>query len=110
MLTGQFFLDWILPEADPEPRIGFSNWWGSRVRGDRKKGRAGKESKLREIVKDREAWRAVVHGVTKSQTQLSDWTTTTNNFPEVPSIYDLDTIYVPICGSQIPCELPWNSK
>ena len=33
-------------------------------------------SKLREIVKDREAWRAVVHGVAKSQTQLSDWTTT----------------------------------
>ena len=28
--------------------------------------------KLREIVKDREAWRAVVHGVTKSWTQLSD--------------------------------------
>ena len=29
-------------------------------------------SKLREIVKDGEAWRAAVHGVTKSQTQLSD--------------------------------------
>ena len=29
-----------------------------------------------EIVKDREAWRAAVHGVTKSQIQLSDWTTT----------------------------------
>ena len=28
--------------------------------------------KLRELVRDREAWRAVVHGVTKSQTQLSD--------------------------------------
>ena len=27
-------------------------------------------SKLREIVKDREGWRAVVHGVTKNQTQL----------------------------------------
>ena len=27
---------------------------------------------LRELVIDREAWRAVVHGVTKSQTQLSD--------------------------------------
>ena len=32
-------------------------------------------SKLQEIVKDREAWRAAVHGVTKNQTQLSDWTT-----------------------------------
>ena len=33
-------------------------------------------SKLREMVKDREAWHAAVHGVTKSQTQLSDSTTT----------------------------------
>ena len=29
-------------------------------------------SKLQEIVKDREAWCAVVHGVTKSQTRLRD--------------------------------------
>ena len=29
-------------------------------------------SKLQEIVKDREAWRAAVHGVTKSGTQLSN--------------------------------------
>ena len=32
-------------------------------------------SKLQEVVKDRGAWCAAVHGVTKSQTALSDWTT-----------------------------------
>ena len=30
-------------------------------------------SELRELVVDREAWRAAIHGVTKSQTRLSDW-------------------------------------
>ena len=29
-------------------------------------------SKLQEMVKERQAWRAAVHGVTKSQTRLSD--------------------------------------
>ena len=31
-------------------------------------------SKLRELVMDREAWRAVIHGFTKSRTRLSGWT------------------------------------
>ena len=33
--------------------------------------------KPQEMVKDSEAWRSTVHGVTKSRTQLSDWNTTT---------------------------------
>ena len=36
-------------------------------------------SRLLDLVMDREAWRAAVHGVTKSQTRLSDWTTTKEN-------------------------------
>ena len=31
-------------------------------------------SELRELVLDREAWRAAIHGVAKTQTRLSDWT------------------------------------
>ena len=35
-------------------------------------------SRLRELVMDREAWRAAIHGVTKSRTQLSNWTELTS--------------------------------
>ena len=36
-------------------------------------------SNLRELVMDREAWRAEIHGVAKSRIQLSDWTEWLNN-------------------------------
>ena len=36
-------------------------------------------NKLRKMVKDREAWCAAVHGVSKSQTRLSGWTTTSQS-------------------------------
>ena len=36
-----------------------------------------KEHELWVMVRDREAWRAAVHGVTKSQTRLGNWSTTT---------------------------------
>ena len=45
-------------------------------------------SKLQEVVEDRGAWHAAVHGVANSWTQLSDWTTlvlTPNSFTHPPS-------------------------
>jgi len=45
-------------------------------------------SKLWDIVEDREAWHAGVHGVTKSRTRLSDWTTTATFVLQNPSSHD----------------------
>ena len=50
-------------------------------------------SKLQEMVKDREAWHAAVHGVTKSRTWLSDWTT---NSKGIISEVDKDLWMCPI--------------
>ena len=45
-------------------------------------------SKVQELVMDRETWRAAVHGVTKSQTQLRHWTEPTlcHNWEQYPPI------------------------
>ena len=40
--------------------------------------------KLRELVMDRDAWRAVVHGVAKNQTLLSDWTELNSQYKASP--------------------------
>ena len=66
--------------------------------------------KLRELVMDREAWRAAVHGVAKSQMRLSDWTEL--NWTVADEELDLP---VPVSGYQtwwlalvrwiVPCEV-----
>ena len=61
-------------------------------------------SKLREIVKDREAWHAAVHGVAKSQSWLSKWTTSythhnrdTEQFPHPRKF-----MHTPLCSAPSP--------
>ena len=54
-------------------------------------------SKLWEIVKDREAWSAPVHGVAKNQTQLSGWTTSV----ESTALYIVNSYGCNVCDSTI---------
>ena len=54
-------------------------------------------SKLQELVMDREAWHAVIHGVTKSQTWLSEWTEL--NWPGNVNVWDSTDFILSLKGN-----------
>ena len=59
--------------------------------------------KLQEIVKDREAWHAAAHGITKSWTQLSGWTTIRPKWKGNPKKVGMCIIPIPRKGNAKEC-------
>ena len=67
-------------------RLKAKGWQRTRWLGNVTNSKNMSLSQLQEILKDREAWCAAVHRVTKSRTQLSDWTLTTVNSWDCPVV------------------------
>ena len=61
-------------------------------------------SKLQKLVMDREAWHAAVHEVTKSQTQLSDWTELNSEFRVGDRKFFFFDIFLGLCSQPLPSE------
>ena len=71
-------------------------------------------SKLQEMMKDREAWHAEVHRVTKNQAWLHDWTTTYRNWFGVVFVQSLSHIqlfatpWTAACQAFLSCTISWS--
>jgi len=63
-------------------------------------------SELQEMVMDREAWRAAIHGVAKSRTQLSDWTELTDKSgPSHKDLQEVGDLGMGVVASQVALEV-----
>ena len=65
-------------------------------------------SELQEFLMDREAWRAAIHGVSKSRTGLSDWTElnwTENNLGWIEMYFYIDATAVLLVTNKAPFSL-----
>ena len=67
-------------------------------------------SELRELMMDRGAWHAVIHGVAKSQTRLGDWTEMNIIFVEARQKVYMNFIYASFCSLMQFCNNKWYDK